>query len=444
MSEPSQQAADGSKSAKIFCGQIGRNTDENDLRTLMSTYGGVLDVTLIKDKATGTSKGCAFVVMADRSGAEAAIAALDKQHSMPGMPNTIQVSFAKGEAGAPGATNAPGAEAKLFVGMISKQADDASVRATFGPFGTVEEVYIMKDKATGLPKGCAFVKFVNRADAQRAIEGLHGKVTMPDQTSPLVVKYADPPKAQQMMMGGAGGAMAVSAQGQIQHFQAQMMAAQAQLLAQQNIMQAMGAWGQPPQPAGHAAVAQPQWGQQPAAAYDQTQAYAQQGMYPPADPFAQQAAYGAAAQPYGAAPQQAYGAAQGAYGAAPAGVPGMGMAGMGMPGMGMMGGYPGMGGAAAGAGAPRTPQGPAQANLFIYHIPVSWGDAELLSCFQPFGTVISATVFKDKTTGQSKGFGFVSYDQNQSAANAIAAMNGMQVEGKRLKVEIKKAKAAPY
>ena len=48
-------------------------------------------------------------------------------------------------------------------------------------------------------------------------------------------------------------------------------------------------------------------------------------------------------------------------------------------------------------------------------------------CFAPFGTILSATVFKDKMTQQSKGFGFISYDNPVSAQSAIAAMNGMQV-----------------
>jgi RNA recognition motif-containing protein len=82
-------------------------------------------------------------------------------------------------------------------------------------------------------------------------------------------------------------------------------------------------------------------------------------------------------------------------------------------------------------------------NLFIYHIPVTWGDAEINQCFAPFGTILSATVFKDKATAQSKGFGFVSYDNAVSAQSAISAMNGMQIDGKRLKVELKKAKG-PY
>jgi CUG-BP- and ETR3-like factor len=82
-------------------------------------------------------------------------------------------------------------------------------------------------------------------------------------------------------------------------------------------------------------------------------------------------------------------------------------------------------------------------NLFIYHIPVTWGDAEINQCFAPFGTILSATVCKDKATTRSKGFGFVSYDNAVSAQNAISAMNGMQIDGMRLKVELKKAKG-PY
>jgi len=107
-------------------------------------------------------------------------------------------------------------------------------------------------------------------------------------------------------------------------------------------------------------------------------------------------------------------------------------------GFGSTGGGSGGGGSNSGGGEATKKQGPAGSNLFVFHLPNEWKENDLIEAFRAYGTIVSARIMTDRNTGRSKGFGFVSYDNPQSAINAIERMNGFKIFNKALKVELKK------
>jgi len=60
--QQSQKTDRPASSVKLFVGQIGRTSDEAEVRQLLEPYGTVLEVALIKDRVTNTSKGLSVVV----------------------------------------------------------------------------------------------------------------------------------------------------------------------------------------------------------------------------------------------------------------------------------------------------------------------------------------------------------------------------------------------
>lgn len=72
--------------------------------------------------------------------------------------------------------------------------------------------------------------------------------------------------------------------------------------------------------------------------------------------------------------------------------------------------------------------------LYVGNLSYSVNNGDLEGLFRPYGTVESANVIMDRSTGQSKGFGFVEMSSAQDAKASIAALHGKAVDGRNLTV----------
>lgn len=74
--------------------------------------------------------------------------------------------------------------------------------------------------------------------------------------------------------------------------------------------------------------------------------------------------------------------------------------------------------------------------LYVGNLPYAVDDAKLGDLFKEFGEVIEAKVIADKYSGKSKGFGFVTMKDEKMAEKAIKEMDGKEIEGRKLKVNV--------
>ena len=172
-------------SIKLFIGQVPRDWTEKDLRGIFEQYGEVSSLKVLSDKVTGQPKGCAFLTYFDNESAKKAQEELHEKRTLPGSRNPIQVK--------PAASEMKDENRKLYVGMLSRKLSENDVTTMFSQYGTLEDVTILKN-ADGKSRGCAFIKYETRQQAQNAIRSLHNSETMEGCSYPLVVKIADTDK----------------------------------------------------------------------------------------------------------------------------------------------------------------------------------------------------------------------------------------------------------
>jgi len=72
--------------------------------------------------------------------------------------------------------------------------------------------------------------------------------------------------------------------------------------------------------------------------------------------------------------------------------------------------------------------------LYVGNLSFNTSAQDLTDLFAAVGTVQSANVIEDRETGRSRGFGFVEMASQSDGENAIAQLNGKEVDGRELKV----------
>ncbi len=72
--------------------------------------------------------------------------------------------------------------------------------------------------------------------------------------------------------------------------------------------------------------------------------------------------------------------------------------------------------------------------LFVGNLPFNATDADLRKVFEGYGELTEVVIIRDKFSGRSKGFGFVTVADDAQAEKAIAALNGTSIQGRALTI----------
>jgi len=78
--------------------------------------------------------------------------------------------------------------------------------------------------------------------------------------------------------------------------------------------------------------------------------------------------------------------------------------------------------------------------LFVGSLSWDTNDEGLNAAFSPFGEISEAIVISDRYSGRSRGFGFVTFNDDEAADKAIEALNGTELDGRTIRVDVAQAK----
>jgi RNA recognition motif-containing protein len=82
--------------------------------------------------------------------------------------------------------------------------------------------------------------------------------------------------------------------------------------------------------------------------------------------------------------------------------------------------------------------------LYVGNLDYNLDESQLQRYFEQYGDVASVKIITDKETGESKGFGFVEMADKEGGKKALERMNGSEVNGRRIKVNLARPSKNKY
>ncbi len=79
-------------------------------------------------------------------------------------------------------------------------------------------------------------------------------------------------------------------------------------------------------------------------------------------------------------------------------------------------------------------------SIYVGNLPYAITEDSLKEIFSEFGNVVSSRIITDKSTGRSKGFGFIEMSTEEEANAAIQALDNGEIDGRSIRVNLAKPK----
>lgn len=181
----------GEQFRKLFVGGLNYDTEDDGLREYFEKWGVVDDCIVMKEPGTKKSRGFGFVTYKE-------IAEIDA--AQDARPHEIDGKAVETKRAMPRDTSNSNQQSlcKMFIGGITPDTTDDHIRETFGEFGNIKSIDIVKDKMTQKPRGFCFLEFDDYDPVDKCVlkkrHDLNGKM--------VEVKKA---VAKEQMDGGGGG-----------------------------------------------------------------------------------------------------------------------------------------------------------------------------------------------------------------------------------------------